>query len=193
MSTGHLTDLTGDRAEGEHWEDRFCELAAEHRRAWFTRNQKGRAGAAHAEAVRGGVWKRCLLPDVVVWSAPGEHHEVKHKNPHKPPGWLPRYGLEVYRFDALLAFANEIREPVLYTIHDWELAGAQHGRERTPNDIDHWVTAEVSGLAGRRPRPAAGRSWRNGSPWEGPIYYWPTRLWVPLEQYWKEHQPTIWP
>lgn len=191
----HLGDLRGDRAMGEDWENRFVELAVLHRSAWYTRNQKGNREAAHAEYLAGGVLKRCLLPDVVIWTMPGEHHEIKHKNP-APMRGRDRYGLEVYRFDALLTFAEQAPDPVMYTIHDWALAG---GRDVTVNDIDHWRTANVLDLAAYNTKhkvtpdtwPRSGSYRNNGISRDEPMYYWLTRLWTPLEDFWRQHQPTL--
>jgi hypothetical protein len=194
--SGHGADLLGHRTEGEYWEERFCELACEYRRVWYTRNQKGRRDAAHAETIDPAKIRRtCLLPDVVIWSIPGEHHEIKHKKPHKQPGFAPSFGLEVYRFEALVEFADECRQPVLYTIHDWQAAGAPDSYHHTPNRLDDWFTIPILDLnAKRHRRDGKFGSYRNGQFVEAvPGYYWPASIWTPLAQYWDKHQPELWP
>lgn len=196
MTVGHGTDLAGHRAVGEHWEERFCELACECRRVWYTRNQKGRNQAASAETIdREKIRRTCLLPDVVIWSIPGEHHEIKHKNPHHQRGYADSYGLEIYRFDALVEFAEECRQPVLYTIHDWEAAGATSAYERTPNRLADWLTIPVLDLTAKRwRREVKISSYRNGKfIADVPAYFWPSSVWMPLERYWTLHQPTLMP
>lgn len=173
-----------DRSVGEVWERRFCKLAALHGKA-FTAQQIGRTGAASWLRLNHD-WHRNLLPDVTVWTAPGEHHEIKHKNPTR----YDSYGLEKYRLDALVAFARETQQSVLYTIHDWQLAGAHDRDEPTPNRIQDWRTADIlkldesirRGLA----RTARMQTWVRGEWTEVPGYYWPALLWQPLERWWHD-------
>jgi hypothetical protein len=173
----HLADNGADRACGRQWEENFCTLADWYGKA-LTPHQIGRSDG-------GAIWHRrhnfFLLPDVTIWSAPGEHHEIKHKNPTRT-GW---YGLEDYRLHALCRFAVETRQPVLYTIHDWQHAGASGRDEKTENRIEDWVTAPVLRLALsperiRRRMP----TWVAGRATEVPGSYWPVELWVPLAELW---------
>jgi hypothetical protein len=196
---GNGRDNARDRAIGAHWEDAFCELYWAHRGGLLVRNQKGRTDAAHAEALgRDGLRWICLMPDVQVLSGPGEHHEIKHKAPYQMRGWAPSYGLEVYRFEALVQFADEVKDPVLYTIHDWQMAGASASGEDMPNRLEDWVTVGILELAERnkrhRPKIFWCGSYRNGTyrPHE-PTYFWPASVWTPIDVFWKHHQPGLWP
>ena len=179
----HLVDNPADRRMGERWERNFCLLAAEYRKM-FTPHQISRTGAANASKCVDGDWQQFLLPDVTVWTAPGEHHEIKHKN----PTGQGRYGLEKYRLDALVRFRLETNQPVLYTIHDWQLAGATSSDAEMPNDVQHWVTVDVLALdmyITEHHLPAwPMRTWVNGEREERDGYYWPTTLWQPLEHWW---------
>ncbi len=173
-------DNTSDRQLGKFWECRFCDLAGRRGKS-FTPQQIGHAGSA--------TWytparNPLLLPDVTVWTAPGEHHEIKHKNPA-----ARCYGLECYRLEALVAFRLETAQPVLYTVHDWELAGAPNSRAPMPNDLAHWRTVDVIVLADyvtaecleKRSFP----TWVNGERQLRPGYFWPITLWQPLAAWWE--------
>lgn len=174
--------LARDRSVGQLWEEeKFPELIGQYRPGWFTRNQRRRDGAAVAERIDAGELRRMLLPDVVIWSAPTEHHEIKHKNATSQG----MYGLEVYRFRALVEFAAETRQPVLYTIHDWELAGASSATEPMPNVLAHWLTIPTQLLEWRLPKPRTSPSWVNGEKRMVPTFYWPTDLWEPLADWWE--------
>ena len=144
----------------------------------FSPLQIGRPSSA--VAYYGQAWNTFTLPDVTIWSFPGQHHEIKHKNPTRDRC----FGLEVYRFDALLAFANETRQDVLYTIHNHDLSG---GRDGQWNDIAHWFTAEVRSLETKQRRKTANASYINGQRHESvPTYYWDIGLWSSLDGYWQE-------
>jgi hypothetical protein len=95
------------------------------------------------------------------------------------------FGLEKYRLDALLAFQAETQQNVLYTIHNWQLAG---GRDVKLNQLSHWVTLSVLELdqyITEQQLPAvpmdtyvnAGTARRLG-------YYWPASLWLSLDLWW---------
>lgn len=171
----HCKDNVADRKLGEGWERQFCLLAAAVGKS-FTPMQIGRDGSAMAFS-KNGRWNKYTLPDVTVWTAPGEHHEIKHKNPTKNG----MFGLEVYRFNALLWFAKETQQDVMYTIHNHDLAG---GREIEVNKLDHWITANILALNDSWAYTANGYSYINGERKETQIYYWPTNLWQPLAAYW---------
>jgi len=174
---GHCTNLKEDRDLGEFWEKMFCKLAKENQLS-FTPMQIGRESSAVAAAPDG---KYYTLPDITIWSAPGEHHEIKHKQPNR----YGRYGLERYRFDALVWFWRETGQEVLYTIHDWRTAG---GKWLTENNIDHWVTATIERLyevvARGEMLEFPGDSYVNGEVKRVPICYWKTENWLPLERRW---------
>lgn len=176
-----------DRQLGHQWERNFCTLAA-HRRKSFTPHQIGREQSAQWYAPQANGLNPVLLPDATIWSAPGEHHEIKHKSATNPGCVCRCYGLEKYRFDALVLFRHETNQPVLYTIHDWELAGAKRSSDPMPNQIEHWRTVDVLELAdyvaAEHLEPVSFPTWVNGRAQSRPGYFWPTTLWVPLEWWW---------
>lgn len=145
----------------------------------FSPLQIGHKGSAIAWSRTDGTWNPFTLPDVTIWTYPGQHHEIKHKNPTSGG----RYGLERYRFDALLAFARETQQDVMYTIHNHDLSG---GRNGTVNSIDHWFTVNVLHLDGEWQHiDENGVSYVNGKAETGiPILYWDMHLWLPLGWYW---------
>ena len=167
----HCVDLESDRKLGALWERKFCELAAHFGRV-FTAHQLNRLGAACAAGL--GV-NHLLLPDITLWSAPGEHHEIKHKAPTE----LGCFGLEQYRFAALLQFARLTGQRVFYTIHDHSRAG---GRTATVIRLEDWVESEVRSLEGQQ-ELAWGLSWVNGESKRVPICYWSAKLFAPLAQH----------
>lgn len=173
----HCSDNSADRALGAFWERQFCKLAARHGLV-FSPMQLGKGDSATAFWLSGQKWNHLTLPDVTVWTAPGQHHEIKHKNPTRSGG----FGLEAYRFHALLRFAKVTGQAVLYTIHNHDLSG---GRDSAVNDLRHWLTADVRALDGKY-TTAHNSSWVNGAKADGlSLYYWPTRLWQPLGDYWQ--------
>lgn len=180
---GHCADNKGDRATGEHWERQFCTMAARLGKV-FTPHQIGKPGvAASAYGMEGGEWRQWLLPDVTVWSAPGEHHEIKHKNTTRDGC----YGLEEYRLASLVRFANTTGQQVLYTIHDWQRAGCRSSREPCENRLQDWVFADIADLS----RATAGVSSRrspsyvNGERREVAVRYWSAAVhFRPLAMLW---------
>ena len=133
------------RKIGETWERNFCVLASRHGKV-FSPHQigsPGKSASAYGPGPDGAGYDRYLLPDVTVWSAPGEHHEIKHKN----QDFLGRYGLERYRLDALVRWANTTGQRVLYTIHDWQRAGAKNASQSVPNRLEDWFYADVETLS----------------------------------------------
>lgn len=180
----HLVDVVADRALGAYWERQFCRLAATQRKA-FTPQQIGREKAASWFCKDDAdQWRTTLLPDVTVWTCPGEHHEIKHKAPTR----AGCFGLEKYRLDALLDFQSETQQYVLYTIHDWQCAGALESRAAMPNKLEHWITADILMLEKyihtRRIQPVTFSTYVNGKPATRPGYYWPQSLWMPLDLWW---------
>lgn len=172
----HCLDVASDRKLGAYWEREFAKLAARYGKA-FSLLQIGRDTSAVFHSYN-GKWNTYTLPDVTVWSAPGEHHEIKHKNPTNNG----RFGLEVYRFNALLYFAQVTQSRVMYTIHNHDLSG---GRDATGNNINHWITADVINLDGAAIDRVWLASWVNGKKKEVPIYFWPVSLWIPLKEFWE--------
>lgn len=182
MVTGlHCQNLTGDRNLGAYWERQFCLQAAQYKKI-FTPMQLGKKDSVMAFSLKGAQWQRYTLPDVTIWTAPGEHHEIKHKSPFNDRNFGPSFGLEVYRFNALLWFTQETGQNVLYTIHDHSKSG---GRDALINDIRHWLTAGVMELNKRWHTQRQTKSWVNGQEKYVDTYYWAVGLWQPLENYWK--------
>lgn len=174
-----------DRALGEHWEREFCKLAAS-RGKTFTPHQIGRPGQSASAYCRGdGDWSKLLLPDVTVWSAPGEHHEIKHKE----PTFDGMIGLERYRLDALVRFANTTGQRVFYTIHDWRRAGATSSHQSIANRLDDWYCGDIAALSRGCTKPGTSTSYINGELTENvPTWYWSVRpLWFrSLAEVWDE-------
>jgi len=182
----HCRDNAADRKLGEYWERAFCIMAGERGRS-YTPQQIGRTASAQAYLKQNGKYSHWTLPDVTVWTYPGEHHEIKHKSPTGGG----RFGLERYRYDALAWFANETQQQVYYTIHRWDLAG-EHSTE---NHIEHWVTISVEQLeemnANGRGQlynangDSRGNSYVNGQKKNVAMYFWPARAWEPLASLWR--------
>lgn len=176
------TDLNADRKVGEFWERKFCLLAAKHGRS-FTPHQIGRGKSAQAFSYSESKFHPMTLPDITIWTAPGEHHEVKHKDTTSSG----HFGLELYRLDALVWFWRETGQSVYYTIHDY---GKQQGVNRADrkhnelNDPRHWVSCEVQELKKTVAYTYIGKSWVNGEPREVPICYWREDTFTPLLSIW---------
>jgi len=182
----HCLDNDSDRKLGERWERQFCLLAAGMGKV-FTPMQIGRDKSAQAWTKnKDDSWSHWTLPDITVWTSPGEHHEIKHKAPTNNG----RFGLEVYRFNALLIFMNITNQQVLYTIHNHALNG---GRDNTDSHIEHWFTASISDLDNKwNYIQQNGVSWINGTKKANiPIYYWNISFWKPLKDYWITVAETI--
>jgi hypothetical protein len=180
-------DNQADRALGGYWEQMFCLMAAQHGRM-LTRHQFHAKCAAAAFYLNAhGRQCRIILPDVTLWSAPGEHHEIKHKEP-TPRGF---FGLEGYRIDSLLWFARASGQPVYYTIHNHYLNG---GREDRSNHIEHWITQDVLSLS-EEPRDEMhfyklnDVTYINGIRSLAKIGYWHQSLFVPLGRLWTPSPP----
>ncbi len=172
----HCEDLSADRDIGQYWERQFCIMAA--RRGFlFTPMQIGRPDSALAYSYGTARWQSLTLPDVTIWTFPGQHHEIKHKNPTR----TGCFGLEQYRFDALKRFAAVTQQSVLYTIHNHDLAG---GRDAKDNNIEHWITADICALDGTWLEERRLPSWVNGVKKDVFQYFWPAGLWIPLADYW---------
>lgn len=181
--TTHCADNVSDRELGKKWERNFCFLAADFGKV-FTPLQIVQGSSKSAAAFsKSGTWHTQLLPDVTIWSAPGEHHEIKHKNPNRHGS----YGLEEYRLIELLRFARVTGQRVLYTIHDWQHAGAEGSGEEMPNRIDDWFYVDVNNLRGMQYPQFSLPSWVGGVRKEKvPQRFWPKDLWRPLVQLWSE-------
>jgi hypothetical protein len=177
-----MRDNTADRKLGETWEKNFGRAAEWYNKAFFP-YQRDRTGAARWQSGK----RFALTPDVVIFTAGGEHHEVKHKNPSRPRKGEPCYGLEVYRLKALVELQRETKQPVFYTIHDWGAAGAKTSTAPMANLVQDWRLVAVDKLwtyALERLRAEGVKTWLNGTFKECPAYYWPTGLWTRLDLYW---------
>lgn len=181
MNNNHCGNLTKDRELGERWEKNFGQLVMRYGLT-ATAHQIGRKENAAAAWYldENGKKQHVILPDVVIWSFPGQHHEIKHKNPSKK-GW---FGLEKYRFDSLRWFQNTTKQPVFYTIHNHDFSG---GRSGLDNHLDHWVTASVTLLDQSWTHVADpdmpgpwNESYCNGIKIKTTIYYWKTSIFIPL-------------
>jgi hypothetical protein len=188
----HCFDNSADRELGNFWEREFCKLAAATGYA-FTPMQIGLARSAQFYRRDGKKWKQYTLPDVVIWTFPGQHHEIKHKNP-TPDGCFgnpPMFGLEAYRYYALAEFAEIARQDVLYTIHNHDLSG---GRNSKLNDIAHWMTARVTDLIDIDFVQLNGKTYVDGKKESGvKIFYWHIERWIPLHEYWQSSRAKIEP
>lgn len=166
----HCNDVGIDRRLGEYWERVFCCMMAE-RGKMFTPMQIGRSTSVAAFSKTNGKWNRFTMPDVTVWTAPGEHHELKHKTTTK----YGSFGLELYRLDALVAFARETAQSVRYTIHD------HHGlRNDKTNRLQDWCSADVLTLANAEHQCHWGDSYVSGVRKRVQILYWNIRWFSPL-------------
>lgn len=167
-----ITTLEGDRSLGAFWEQEFVNMALKAGKL-VTSMQLNHTRSIVAYKNNNPI-KILTLPDIVLWTFPGEYHEVKHKSPTR----YGSFGLEKYRFDALIDFANETHQKVMYTIHDHSLNG---GRDNKLNQIAHWFTANVVDLNNKWVRLSDGSSWVNGIKRDNiPICYWKKELWHPL-------------
>lgn len=174
----HCTDNDADRAIGAYWERQFGVMAGGFRKVFTPHQLHLPDKSASAFGMTGHLWKRWLLPDVTIWSAPGEHHELKHKAP-TPDGC---YGLELYRLQALAEFADETRQPVYYTIHDWSVAG---GRNEKVNRLEDWFYADINDISRRSTKGGRDFSWVKGRKVEVEMRYWTaTRYFRPLAELW---------
>lgn len=178
-----------DREIGAHWERQFCLLAARYGKV-FTPHQIGRPESAQAYERNDQGWSNLTLPDVTIWSAPGEHHEVKHKNRTRDE--LPMYGLEEYRLTALVRFANTTGQRVLYTIHDWEIAGARSASEPVESRLEHWFVGDVASLSRQITKTRPGWTYYAGGQRKLPIHYWVAqRHFRPLAELWAPPQTRL--
>lgn len=171
----HCLDVTADRNIGDLWEGNFCKLLPPG--CTFIRHQKDRDGASLYGAVGhdGEVaWRSS--PDVTVWHGRSvtTHHEIKHKNAHA--GLV--FGLERYRFDALIEFQKNTGQTVYYTIHDHDSGG---GRDGTENDIKHWVTQTIESLASDHDYEWPCPTYRAGMKVEEMTLFWRRSRFDPLE------------
>jgi len=171
-----------DRQTGAYWEREFCKMAGRYG-YMFTPHQlalKTKSAVAYERGPDG--WNPLTLPDITIWSTPGEHHEIKHKNRSRDG----MYGLERYRLDALVRFANATGQKVYYTIHDWELAGAKNSQERVPNDIRHWFVGDIAVLSRGCTKTAKDWTYYDGGMRRMEVWYWTAspRWFKPLGEIW---------
>ena len=186
--TTQCQNLSADRKIGDYWERQFCKLAASQGRS-FTPHQIGRPTSAQAAFSDGGKYHTATLPDITLWTRPGEHHEIKHKDQTKDG----KFGLERYRVDALRWFAEETGQSVYYTIHCYDFVQLPTRKERKhcrENNASHWITASIMDLLmleyetiASGPRAV---SWVAGERKENvEICYWPSSGFFLLTDVWK--------
>lgn len=178
---GHCNNLESDRAIGDYWERQFCIMAADYGKS-FTPLQIDKKNSVQIFNKIKGKWNNFTAPDIAIWTAPGEHHEIKHKNSFHTDRYGALFGLEVYRFNALLWFAQETAQHVMYTIHNHDLSGGRNGKE---NNIAHWITANILHLDNKWVFRKKTNSYVNGQAKEVLYYAWPIDLWVSLETFWR--------
>ena len=177
-------DIHADRAIGDYWERQFCKMAANSGRS-FTPHQIGRDSSVIAAYRFDGKYHTATLPDITIWTSPGEHHEIKHKDQTA----RKEFGLERYRVNALRWFAEETGQSVNYTIHDYDYVQLPTRKERKAyrtNEEEHWLTASILDLLSYDFRTDQnGVSWVNGARTEGiEILYWKAELFIPLSLLW---------
>lgn len=169
----HCENIDRDRKLGSFWASQFIIMARQHGNSQINAQEK-RSSAAIAHDPDG---RPMVLPDITLFkNGYIEHHEIKHKIPTK----YHSYGLEVYRFNSLLWYAQQTGENVMYTIHDYRASG----RNNRENNIDDWVTANIRNLYETWRHQSYGFSWVNNRKIKVPIYYWAISLWSPLKEYW---------
>lgn len=181
-----------NRAIGAIWERKFCEMAGMFGRS-FTAHQIGRNDSAQIISYNGGRWNSFTAPDVTVWSYPGEHHEIKHKDPTIRKDTFV-FGLEEYRLNALVWFANETKQAVQYTIHNYGLQHTDdkltrsqrrsHQKHNQHNTIEHWFTANVLLLRQTVFHRERDESICNGKSIDTTILYWPIGIFTNLFYFW---------
>lgn len=165
-------DNRTDRAVGEAWEARFEDMA------------EGFGFECHKPEAPETWWPdKGLLPDRLVQrDKRHEWHELKHKRPSR----RHLFGLEAYRLDALLRLAKHVGDAVLYTIHNWEAAGARSAGETVPNRIEDWVTIDVLELPDTISESVEKEStYYAGSKAKALIHYWDADAWDALSLRWE--------
>ena len=166
-----------DRELGKYWERQFCIMAYKYGKCFTPHQWNSVEKSAVCYKANKNIY---LLPDITIWTSPGEHHEIKHKNPTKKNS----VGLEKYRFDSLMSFKNETKQKVYYTIHNHDLSG---GRDGTENNIRHWFTSEVGvNIDDKNAFVCDGYSWVNGQKKDVIMYYWDYGLFCLLKNLWRE-------
>ena len=175
--SSQCTNIKDDRDIGAMWERRFGLIALRHGHT-VTPNQIGRdeSAAAHYRT-DDGKNRKIILPDFVIWSFGGQHHEIKHKSPAKSGPRAGCYGLERYRFESLKHFQSICRQRVFYTIHDHEMAGGKYVADCGEKN---WLTISISDMEGTHKHSEIGSSWCNGKKIETEIMYWHKSLFVQL-------------
>jgi hypothetical protein len=173
-----VRNVEDDRKVGAFWEGNFCQLLPIGTK--YTRHQLHRTRAAIKEWIgENGKIHTSPLPDVTVFHGLGResNHELKHKNPTS----CGQFGLEVYRFEAMLQHATDAFGGANYTIHDWQKNG---GKVVLSNDIHHWVTASFLDLKEPDGYSTEWGSWVDGRWTENvPMYFWNQKRFLPLSDF----------
>lgn len=174
--SAQCTNIKEDRDIGATWERRFGLIALRYGHT-VTPNQIGRNESAAGHYKTDGAYQRIILPDFVIWSCGGQHHEIKHKSPARSGPRAGCYGLERYRFESLKHFQSICQQRVFYTIHDHEMAG---GKYVVDCGEKNWLTISISDMDGTHQHAERGKSWCNGNQIETEILYWHKSLFCPL-------------
>ena len=122
-----------DRAIGEYWEDRFCDIARDYGwKAWPFQRRKG-------ATFQNGKGNRYICPDVWILRRGNQQFVCEIK--HKAQARNNCYGFEKYRADNLLrlesTYENEFgRVVALYVVHNWAKAGG--GKYEKANREKDW-------------------------------------------------------
>jgi len=173
----HCENNSADRELGYYWERQFCTMAYKYGKC-FTPHQWGKDSSAMAFV--NSSLNKYTLPDITIWSCPGEHHEIKHKKPTSHNS----IGLELYRYNALYEFSRITKQDVYYTIHNHDLSG---GRDGKINNINHWFCAKIGtdlNLKNYAVR-SIGNSYVNSKGKSGiEILYWSMDLFYRLADVW---------
>jgi hypothetical protein len=173
-----------DRNIGYYWERQFCIMAYRLGKC-FTPHQWNKEKSALAFGRFAGL-NKYTLPDITIWSAPGEHHEIKHKNPTKDTNMI---GLELYRYRALYEFQQITQQTVYYTIHNHDLSG---GRNSTENNIYHWFCGEIGAdLTEYNAKKWKCNSWVNGEKRLVDTLFWNFNLFTRLAYVWRVQNTTL--
>ena len=168
-------DNKEDRSIGYYWERQFCIMAYNYGKC-FTPHQWDKNSSAMAFSNL----NKYTLPDVTIWSCPGEHHEIKHKNPNKHNS----IGLELYRYNALYEFKNITHQTVFYTIHNHDLSGGRYGKV---NSINHWLCGSIGDIINlSNAKKFKGKTWLNGEAAIVDILYWDIELFCKLREIWEK-------
>lgn len=169
---------SADRELGYYWEREFCKMAYNFGKCFSAHQWERTISALAYDKIN-----KYVLPDITIWSCPGEHHEIKHKNPTKKNS----IGLEKYRFNSLERFKDITKQHVYYTIHNHDLSG---GRDAKENNILHWITAEIGeNITVSNSFQTWGASYVAGQRKVVEMLYWNVDCFINLVDLWRSDKP----